>query len=529
MKKRIFSMVLIIAMMFSLVACTPNMKAYMEAAKNVNEWKGYTTEGKFNIKLSLNIPNVEEVEEGKTPEAKPAETLKVDLNLPITFTGKAEGATKAVVDMKMELSQIKEQLKSMVEDGPGMMAFDEEFPESLDLRAYVDGGNIYLPKSYFELLGADLSEIQEDYILVIPTQDDEHAIVDPLNLNLQQVQYMQSAEFQADIISLMDKALSDFKPSQDLEVEGNTFKYQVGIDALVDDTIEAFDSVSKNWEALSPDLLKILNKIGIPVDEATLKEGLKDFNKEEAKDSVKEVIDLLKGSTFAFETTIDKDKVSSQVNYDVKIKDLGAITLEGESVTVKDESTKVVLPTSVKKMNMKEYTTLLMGDVEPLVILRLEGKTVNFEDQQPTIIDGRTLVPFRGFLEALDADEIQWDKDSRQVTALRGDQKIVLTIGEKIVDVNGKKVELDVPAMIVNDRTMVPVRFISETFGFNVGFYKDSDFLSYVDIYTGTEDELKAKIEKATEEEMKELKEMIDESQEKTVEKANDEKVEVTK
>lgn len=91
----------------------------------------------------------------------------------------------------------------------------------------------------------------------------------------------------------------------------------------------------------------------------------------------------------------------------------------------------------------------------------LDSKQLSF-DVPPTIEQGRTLVPMRAIFEALGAD-VQWDGATRTVTATRGQTAIRLTIGVKTAYKNGAPVVLDVPAKIVNGRTLVPLRFVSES------------------------------------------------------------------
>ena len=99
--------------------------------------------------------------------------------------------------------------------------------------------------------------------------------------------------------------------------------------------------------------------------------------------------------------------------------------------------------------------------------------TINGEKQSydvmPVIENGRTLVPMRGIFEALGAD-IKWDDATKTVTGTKDDVSVVLTIGNTDAKVNGKDVTLDVPAKIISDRTMVPVRFISESLGCTVNW-----------------------------------------------------------
>jgi len=79
----------------------------------------------------------------------------------------------------------------------------------------------------------------------------------------------------------------------------------------------------------------------------------------------------------------------------------------------------------------------------------------------PFIRDGSTLVPFRAISEALNA-EVIWNQDERSVTVTRDGITVKLFIDSKTAYVDGNPLTLDVPAGIVNNRTVVPVRFVSE-------------------------------------------------------------------
>lgn len=83
-------------------------------------------------------------------------------------------------------------------------------------------------------------------------------------------------------------------------------------------------------------------------------------------------------------------------------------------------------------------------------------------DTEPLITGGRTIVPVRPIFEALGAT-IQWDGVERSVTATKGDITVYLKIDDATAYVNGEAKVLDVPAKIINNRTMVPARFVSES------------------------------------------------------------------
>jgi len=81
--------------------------------------------------------------------------------------------------------------------------------------------------------------------------------------------------------------------------------------------------------------------------------------------------------------------------------------------------------------------------------------------------NGRVLVPMRAVFEAFGA-QVGWDEATQTITAIKGDTQISLQIDSSVVTVNGIDKELDVPARMVSDRTMVPIRAISEALGADV-------------------------------------------------------------
>ena len=95
------------------------------------------------------------------------------------------------------------------------------------------------------------------------------------------------------------------------------------------------------------------------------------------------------------------------------------------------------------------------------ITVTLNGFLLSF-DQNPVIESDRVLVPLRGIFEALGAT-LHYEPVSRQVHAGWEGHEVVLYIGASTAWVDGKPVSLDVPAKILGDRTMVPVRFISES------------------------------------------------------------------
>lgn len=88
-------------------------------------------------------------------------------------------------------------------------------------------------------------------------------------------------------------------------------------------------------------------------------------------------------------------------------------------------------------------------------------------DVPPQIVNGRTLVPVRVVSEALGA-RVYWNEHTREVTIRDGDDLTQIRVGETRAWVNNRSYTLDVPAHIVDGRTLVPLRFIAETMGYKV-------------------------------------------------------------
>lgn len=125
---------------------------------------------------------------------------------------------------------------------------------------------------------------------------------------------------------------------------------------------------------------------------------------------------------------------------------------------------------------------------EPDVIV--DGSKIIFEDQNAKIVDDVTLVPARGVFEAMDC-KVDWNGTDRTVTVTSstGVREVVITIDSKTMKVSTFKslmekenteYELEVPAQIINDRTMIPLRAVSEAFDSEVAW----DWEAYAVIIT---------------------------------------------
>ena len=103
---------------------------------------------------------------------------------------------------------------------------------------------------------------------------------------------------------------------------------------------------------------------------------------------------------------------------------------------------------------------------EDEISVTLDGEKIIF-DQPPIIVEDRTLVPMRAIFEKL-GFSVDWNGEILKVTATRGNDTIRMTINDKNMYFNDKVIELDVAPQIVSSRTLIPVRAVSECSGYDI-------------------------------------------------------------
>lgn len=88
-------------------------------------------------------------------------------------------------------------------------------------------------------------------------------------------------------------------------------------------------------------------------------------------------------------------------------------------------------------------------------------------DQPPVIVNDRTMVPLRLITEAL-GGQVEWSDNDAPILIDYAGHHIELTIDSTTASVDGVPVETDTPAQLVGSRTLVPIRFVSEQLGMNI-------------------------------------------------------------
>lgn len=118
------------------------------------------------------------------------------------------------------------------------------------------------------------------------------------------------------------------------------------------------------------------------------------------------------------------------------------------------------------------------GDRKNATAIRVHvnGHIIQF-DTAPVLQNDTTLVGFRGILEALGAT-VLWEEETQTVTAVKEDTTVVLTIGSDTAYVNDTAYSLLAAPVILEDSTMVPIRFISERLGMKVTWNEETKLIT---------------------------------------------------
>ena len=107
--------------------------------------------------------------------------------------------------------------------------------------------------------------------------------------------------------------------------------------------------------------------------------------------------------------------------------------------------------------------------------IRVDEREIFFVDQQPVILEAenRTMVPARGVFEAMGA-KVEWEQETKKVTVtsydnltelelIIDDATMVVYTYTSLMHADKTEITLDAVPQLMNDRTMIPLRAISES------------------------------------------------------------------
>ena len=167
---------------------------------------------------------------------------------------------------------------------------------------------------------------------------------------------------------------------------------------------------------------------------------------------------------FKEHTGIDLPKVNKK---DESVSTAKETLKPTSSVTPTQEPTATVKPSETTAPAAKpKKLTVETGNA---VTVKVDSTDVVFPDAQPFVDEnGRTQVPIRAVSEMLDC-KVDWDDTSKTATITKENGDVVkVTLGSDVLTVNNKSSQMDTTAIIKDDRTFTPVRFVAEALGLEV-------------------------------------------------------------
>ena len=123
--------------------------------------------------------------------------------------------------------------------------------------------------------------------------------------------------------------------------------------------------------------------------------------------------------------------------------------------------------------NAAEDFVLTMQIGNPVMTVNGTEKPIDESGSAPVIVNDRTLLPIRAVVEEM-GGTVAWDGNTQTVTLHYNSDEIKLVIGNLTAVLNGAAQALDTAPTIINDRTMLPIRFIAESFKFNVDWTQET-------------------------------------------------------
>ncbi len=121
-----------------------------------------------------------------------------------------------------------------------------------------------------------------------------------------------------------------------------------------------------------------------------------------------------------------------------------------------------------------ELLTITMQIDNPVMTVNGEEQSIDENGTAPITLNDRTLVPIRAIIEAM-GGTVDWDGQTETATLIYGGDEIRLVIDSTTAYLNDEAQTLDVAPITINDRTMLPIRFIAESFGFDVDWDADTE------------------------------------------------------
>ena len=182
----------------------------------------------------------------------------------------------------------------------------------------------------------------------------------------------------------------------------------------------------------------------------------------------------IKGTTFICEETGSKSTLKvleGKVNLTSKITGKTVSVGAGEMV-VSDATGSLNKSTFNIAQEAKEWDKTIIELVIGQKLMKVNGVQKEIDpgkETAPVIMNGRTLIPIRAVLEAM-GGTVDYDAEDQKITLKKGNDTLQMWIGKTNMKLNSSSKTMDSAPVILNGRTMVPVRFVAENFGYSAAW-----------------------------------------------------------
>lgn len=255
------------------------------------------------------------------------------------------------------------------------------------------------------------------------------------------------------------------------------------------------EQIKKAADLLADEIVKFDYDLTDSISASEILSALEMFKKLHIFDSEKAVVVSVK--TDAEKKTSD---LHFEINIDTNVYDLAKVLEPGDatfdesdrenlgiklSVILDGEATPLETGYNVNFPKLTEDNSIKMFDVsvtdkdEYTIDIIYGGEKIEFYNK-PVVLENRTFLPLRELagMFGIGDEYISYDEETEEVRINGGGTEIVMTIGSRDTYINGEWRELDVPAFTLNERTYIPVRFVSEMFGKSVDYSEDESGLT---------------------------------------------------
>lgn len=127
----------------------------------------------------------------------------------------------------------------------------------------------------------------------------------------------------------------------------------------------------------------------------------------------------------------------------------------------------VAVTSPVNRGNISRSNIMILQVDQPEMTVNGLRMPIDEQGTKPLIMNSRTLLPLRAVIERM-GGTLHWDDSTKTVTIVKGLIKIKLTINDPVIQINGQPLTLDTKPIIVNSRTLLPIRPVAEALGAQV-------------------------------------------------------------